>query len=233
MLPARSAIDAVIFDAGGVLLMPDAEAGRAAVATLNCDTRLEDWHRAHYVGNVVLDQMQTTDWPAHRRAIAAEVGVAADQLDAAAALIEPIFSGTAWVAADGAAEALRLLSEAGYRLAVVSNAWGMVAQWLEQHEICSVNGSGLTRVGAVIDSHVVGIEKPDPRIFGLALDALGVEPGRSLYIGDTVRFDVLGALAAGLHPVHVDPYGFCTGQHSHIAALAELTSWLTSDWAAE
>jgi len=227
MLPAPSAIDAVIFDAGGVLLMPDAEAGRAAIATLNCETRPEDWHRAHYAANVVLDRMQTLDWQAHRRAIASEVGVAADQLDAAAALIEQIFAGTAWVAADGAAEALRELSEAGYKLAVVSNAWGMVAQWLEQHEICTVNGSGLTRVGAVIDSHLVGIEKPDPRIFQLALDALGVEPARSLYVGDTITFDVVGALAAGLHPVHVDPYSFCTGPHGHITALGELTRWLS------
>ena len=227
MLPAPSAIDAVIFDAGGVLLMPDAEAGRAAIATLNCETRPEDWHRAHYAANVVLDRMQTLDWQAHRRAIASEVGVAADQLDAAAALIEQIFAGTAWVAADGGAEALRELSEAGYKLAVVSNAWGMVAQWLEQHEICTVNGSGLTRVGAVIDSHLVGIEKPDPRIFQLALDALGVEPARSLYVGDTITFDVVGALAAGLHPVHVDPYSFCTGPHGHITALAELTRWLS------
>jgi putative hydrolase of the HAD superfamily len=227
MLPAPSAIDAVIFDAGGVLLMPDAEAGRAAIATLHCETSPEDWHRAHYVGNLVLDQMQTLDWQAHRRAIASEVGVTADQLDAAAVMIEQIFAGTAWVAADGAAEALRVLGEAGYKLAVVSNAWGMVAQWLEQHEICSVNGSGLTKVGAVIDSHLVGIEKPDPRIFHLALDALGVEPARSLYVGDTIKFDVLGAQAAGLHPVHVDPYGFCAGPHTHIATLAELTSWLT------
>jgi putative hydrolase of the HAD superfamily len=229
VLPAPSAVDAVIFDAGGVLLMPDAEAGRAAIATLNCETRPEDWHRAHYVGNLVLDQMQTLDWQAHRRAIASEVGVPADQLDAAAAMIEQIFARTAWVAADGAAEALRVLADASYKLAVVSNAWGMVAQWLEQQDICSVNGSGPTRVGAVIDSHVVGMEKPDPRIFRLALDALGVEPARSLYVGDTVKFDVVGALAAGLHPVHVDPYGFCTGAHSHVAELAELTSWLTGE----
>lgn len=229
MLPAPSAVDAVIFDAGGVLLMPDAEAGQAALATLNCETRPEDWHRAHYASNVVLDRMQTLDWQEHRRAIASEVGVPTDQLDAAAGLIEQIFARTAWVAADGAADALRVLATAGYKLAVVSNAWGMVAQWLEQHEICSVNGSGLTRVGAVIDSHIVGIEKPDPRIFRLGLDALGVEPDRSLYVGDTVKFDVLGALAAGLHPVHVDPYGFCTGPHAHVTGLAELTSWLTSD----
>jgi putative hydrolase of the HAD superfamily len=84
-------------------------------------------------------------------------------------------------------------------------------------------------VAAVIDSHLVGIEKPDPRIFQLALDALDVVPERSLYVGDTVRFDVNGALAAGLQPVHVDPYGFCDGLHCHIASLAELTESLVAD----
>jgi putative hydrolase of the HAD superfamily len=133
------------------------------------------------------------------------------------------------VPVDGAADALRALSAAGYKLAVVSNAWGTIAEWLEQHGVCSVTDDELPRVGAVIDSHLVGIEKPDPRIFQLALDAIDVVPERSLYVGDTVRFDVNGALAAGLQPVHVDPYQFCDGPHSHIASLAELTDWLVAD----
>lgn len=231
-IPAPDAIDAVIFDAGGVLLLPDAAAGRAAIATLGCESTPGDWRRAHYAALQVLEEMEAIDWRVHRRAIAAEVGVGAEHLDAAAALIQDVLAGTAWVAADGAADVVRVLSDAGYQLAVVSNAWGTVAQWLEQEQICSVDGDALTRVGAVIDSHLVGIEKPDPRIFQLALDALGVPAERSLYVGDTVRFDVNGALAAGLHPVHVDPYQFCGGQHSHVTALTELTNWLAAQPAA-
>lgn len=227
-LPDPGAIDAVVFDAGGVLLLPDAEAGRAAIASLDCDSTPEDWHRAHYVALEVLEQMHTTDWPTHRRAIAAAVGVPEHRLREAAALIEDIMANTAWVAVDGAAAALQALADAGYKLAVVSNAWGTVAQWLEQHGVCSVTGDGMAQVAAVIDSHLVGIEKPDPRIFQLALDALRVAPERSLYVGDTVRYDVDGAHAAGLHPVHVDPYRFCDGAHGHITALEELTSWLVT-----
>lgn len=84
----------------------------------------------------------------------------------------------------------------------------------------------MPRVSVVIDSHVVGIEKPDPRIFGFALDVLGADPARCLYVGDTIRFDVRGALAAGLFPVHMDPFGHCDGPHAHISALADLTEWL-------
>lgn len=224
--PDRRDIDAVVFDAGGVLLLPDAEAGRAAIATLACDSTPEDWHRAHYATLRLLETMQPIDWPAHRRAMAAEIGVPDESLEAAAALIEEVMAGTAWVAVPGAADALRALSGAGYKLAVVSNAWGTVAQWLEQHGVCSVEVGDLPQVATVIDSHLVGIEKPDPRIFQLAIDVLEVAPERSIYVGDTIRFDVDGAYAAGLHPVHVDPYDFCDGRHRHVADLDELTSWL-------
>jgi len=224
--PERGEIDAVVFDAGGVLLLPDAEAGRAAIATLDCESTPEDWRRAHYATLPLLDQMQPIDWRAHRRAIAVEIGVPDDSLEAAAALIEDVMASTAWVAVPGAADALRALSGAGYQLAVVSNAWGTVAQWLEQHGVCSVAGGDLPQVATVIDSHLVGVEKPDPRIFQLALDVLSVPPERSLYVGDTIRFDVDGAHRAGLHPVHVDPYDFCDGSHRHVAGLAELTGWL-------
>lgn len=224
--PDRRDIDAVVFDAGGVLLLPDAEAGRAAIATLDCVSTLEDWHRAHYATLSLLDEMQPIDWPTHRRAVAAAIGVPDEYLEAAGALIEEVMSGRAWVAVPGAADALRALSGAGYKLAVVSNAWGTVAQWLEQHGVCSVEDGDLPRVATVIDSHLVGVEKPDPRIFQLAIDALGVPPERSIYVGDTIKFDVNGAYGAGLHPVHVDPYEFCDGSHRHVAGLAELTSWL-------
>lgn len=227
-LPDPEAIDAVIFDAGGVLLLPDAEAGRAAIRTLSFESRREDWHRAHYTANQVLDRMEIPDWSAVRRVIASAVGVPDDQLDAAVALLEELMEFTPWVAVDGAADALRALSGAGYQLAVVSNASGNVAELLHDNGVCSVSGDGLPQVGIIVDSYLVGIEKPDPRIFHMALDALGVAPGRSLYVGDTVRFDVRGALAAGLQPVHVDPFSMCSGGHCHIRDLAELTGWLAA-----
>jgi putative hydrolase of the HAD superfamily len=84
-------------------------------------------------------------------------------------------------------------------------------------------------VGVVVDSAVAGVAKPDPAIFRIALDALGVPPSRTvLHVGDSLRFDVAGALAAGLQPVHLDPYGFCPNPdgHPHIRALAELAGML-------
>jgi putative hydrolase of the HAD superfamily len=226
-LPDPEAVDAVIFDAGGVLLLPDAAAGQAAVATLDCESSREDWHRAHYTANLAIDQMTTLDWESARQVIASAVGVPDGKLDTAVALLEELMETTPWVAVDGAADALRALSGAGYQLAVVSNASGNVAQLLADNRVCSTEETGLTRVGIIVDSFLVGIEKPDPRIFHIALDALGVAADRSLYIGDTIRFDVIGARAAGLHPVHVDPFRLCADDgHSHIATLGDLARWL-------
>ena len=59
----------------------------------------------------------------------------------------------------------------------------------------------------VVDSHVVGVEKPNPAIFRVALDRLGVPAARALYVGDIRSVDEGGAAAAGVHFVLIDPWG--------------------------
>lgn len=230
---ATDAIDAVIFDAGGVLLLPDAHLGQALFAGLGNDEALsawpDAWYRAYYAAMRFLDQADPTGQPSARRAMAEAVGVAPDRIEAGVSVMDQV-AAAPWTAVDGAVQALRDLSDAGYKLAVVSDSNGTIAQELERLGICSVDDSDITRVGAVVDSHLAGVEKPNPAIFRIALDALGIEADRSLYVGDTVRFDVAGAQAAGMHAVHLDPFSFCTGPgnqgHSHITGLLELTSWL-------
>jgi putative hydrolase of the HAD superfamily len=100
----------------------------------------------------------------------------------------------------GVPDALARLRAAGLRLVVVSNADGTVEE-------------GLTRAGlrphlhAVVDSQVVGFEKPDPRIFTHALGLFGSDPARTLHVGDFYAADVLGARAAGVHALLLDPHG--------------------------
>ena len=91
-------------------------------------------------------------------------------------------------------EALGRLRAAGLRLGVVSNSDGRVEQALQE--------AGLRDYfDVVIDSSLVGIEKPDPRIFLAALEALGVRPDEVLYVGDLYEVDVVGARAAGIEAV--------------------------------
>jgi putative hydrolase of the HAD superfamily len=228
-LPPSDGIDAVLLDAGGVLLLPDADAGRRALQALGCESIAEDWHRAHYLVGRALDDMEPIDWPAMDRLVASVVGAPEPDLEEAARIVRDHYLAVPWVPVQGATEALRALGAAGYLLGVVSNAGGTVEEWLAQGRVCSTsNDEGVPPVGVVIDSSVVGIEKPEPGIFHLALEALGVEAERTIYVGDIVRFDVVGAEAAGLQPVHLDPLGSCGGRHCHVSSLEELVEWLAA-----
>lgn len=111
------------------------------------------------------------------------------------------------------------LRELGYRLAVVSNADGRVERLLEDVGVRD-------RFEFVLDSHVVGVEKPDPRIFLQACERLGLEPGQCLYVGDLYPVDVVGARAAGLRAVLLDPMGRLDYPVDRIRGLGELRDYL-------
>ncbi len=86
---------------------------------------------------------------------------------------------------------------AGLRMAVVSNANGTVRLLFERLGL-------LGAFDAVLDSAVEGIEKPDPRLFRLALERLRADPATALHVGDLYHVDVVGARAAGLRAVLLD-----------------------------
>jgi FMN phosphatase YigB (HAD superfamily) len=96
-------------------------------------------------------------------------------------------------------DALSRLRSRGYRLVVVSNSDGTAAH--------SLDAAGLLPLmTAVIDSALVGYEKPDPRIFTAALERSGAAAARTLHVGDLYHADVSGALGAGIHAVLLDPF---------------------------
>jgi putative hydrolase of the HAD superfamily len=109
-----------------------------------------------------------------------------------------------------ATAALALVREAGLVAAVISNSNGSVASILDALGF-------LPYLDFVLDSSVVGIEKPDPRIFRLALQQTGVAPGEAVYVGDLYSVDVLGARAVGMDAVLLDP-GACWGERDCPAA---------------
>ena len=67
-----------------------------------------------------------------------------------------------------------------------------------------------------VDSGKGGIEKPDPRIFRIALDNFAVKPERALHLGDVFATDVLGARAAGVRHALIDPYKHYAGRHAEV-----------------
>jgi HAD superfamily hydrolase (TIGR01509 family) len=99
---------------------------------------------------------------------------------------------------DGVDAALGHLRAAGIKLAVVSNSEGTVERMLQE--------VGLRRhLDAVFDSWIVGVAKPDPRIFIMALDRLDVPADQAIMVGDTPGTDIAGARAAGVKAALIDP----------------------------
>ncbi len=127
----------------------------------------------------------------------------------------------------GSREALRELATLGVGLAVVSNADGTVEAQLRADQVCQVGPGPGVPVSIVLDSAVVGISKPDPAIFELALDAVGVDAGHAVFVGDTPPVDVRGARAAGVTPILVDPFDLHTDVDcARVRALAEVPGLL-------
>jgi putative hydrolase of the HAD superfamily len=222
-------VEAVLLDAGGVLLLPDPAAMRRALAGLGAAPDDELVARAHYASTHEIDGLDPVDWREVDAVIATMFGIPEAQHDDAFRAIESVYDSEGWVPIAGVTGALLRLQSAGMPLAVVSNAGGTMEQQLLSHRICAVEpgDAEVAEVAIVVDSHVVGVEKPDPAIFEIALAALGRDATNAVYLGDTVYFDVEGALAAGLSPVHVDPYGFCAANdHPHVASLEEFVARL-------
>lgn len=238
-----SAIDAVVFDIGGVFLLPHPEPIRTHLSSLGIGAPAADapYHRAHYKGAHVLAERVVADpaldestvgfWRTYEAAYLGEIGLRGEDL-AHALDSWPVLYDLAvvelwrWVQ-DHNVAAMRRLAAAGVPMAVVSNNDGTAAVQMARFGVCQVGAGPLCPVAAIVDSGAVGVAKPDPAIFAPALDALGTEPARTVYVGDMFHADVRGAQAAGMPVVQVDPYDFHDGwAHARVPDLGALADRL-------
>lgn len=121
---------------------------------------------------------------------------------------------------EGAREMLDQIAALGVRRAVVSNSDGRAERHLTD---CGVR-EGLE---FVVDSHLVGVEKPAARIFEIALERLAVPADHALYVGDIIAVDVRGARAAGMHVVLIDPYrNYAPRGVMQIPHIGALPAWI-------
>ena len=121
--------------------------------------------------------------------------------------------------AQGTTEVLDRLAKR-YELGVISNSDGTMARLLK--------AVGLGRYfRSITDSGAVGHQKPSPEIFRMALEAMGVQPEESVYVGDIYSVDYLGATGAGMQAVLIDELGTYDGLDvPRISKLAELEAVL-------
>lgn len=208
-LPTRSrGLEAVIFDAGNTLIFADWEAiievARAHGRTLT----VRELEEAEYAGRASVAHYMAQD-PASRDATRGVVyfGAILEKTGIGGEIARKIADGVLevhqrsglWrVVPPGLVKSLERLKAAGLTMGVISNADGKVAQYLERAGLSSF-------FSFVIDSHLVGVEKPDRRIFEMGLEQAGVAAARSLYAGDIYEIDVLGARTAGMEAVLIDP----------------------------
>ena len=194
------ALRAVLFDAGNTLVFLDYARIAAGVGAA-LGIRLTGDQLASNAPAAARAMEQTAGSDQHRAAAFLEAlfllgGVAAERLGEVRDRLTVLHRERhLWCSVkERTRESLLRLREAGLRLGVVSNSDGRAEQALEE--------AGLRDCfDVVIDSGLVGIEKPDPRIFQTALKALGVAPEEALYVGDLYAVDVVGARGAGMDAV--------------------------------
>jgi putative hydrolase of the HAD superfamily len=226
---------AVLLDAGGVLVLPDrdriAGALRRAEVPVPSPSRLDDAHHraaARFSEHIDVDADWVGAWHGYLHDYALACTADSDELvdlDELHRHLDSEFADAAlWSSPiPGVRQHLERLAATGVRLGVISNADGLMALRLRELEILQVGpGLGVT-VECVIDSGDVGVMKPDPRIFTIALQAMDVEPADAWYVGDMPAFDVVGARRAGLRPWIIDPLGLHIGEgYGRVASLDEL-----------
>ena len=201
---------AVIFDAGGTLLhMPRpreailrdlcAEMGLAITAEQSVRACLasERYYVRHYLD---YSGDQGEFWRRYHGEALRDLGIPDPTGERADRLSHGFGLAGVWQPYPEAAEVCRGLKALGIRLGVLSNGPATVKDLLSQAGL-------LAFFDAVLASQSVGIEKPDPRIFRLMLERLGIAAEEALFVGDLYEIDVLGARGAGLEAVLIDREG--------------------------
>ena len=203
-------VDAILFDAGGVLVLPDPTVLGPLLAYYGGDPALTAHVRAHYRGMAAKSAAGSTEtfWDEYNLAYVRTVGVGEPDVRHAAHALGRTRHALLWRwVIPESATALRALHSAGVPIGVVSNASGQIEEVLSRSGVCQTGPGDHTPVRVIVDSHLVGVSKPDAAIFDHALAMFhGIDRERIAYVGDSVTMDIAGARAAGLHAVLLDPY---------------------------
>jgi putative hydrolase of the HAD superfamily len=222
---SASPIRAIFFDAGNTLLRMNYPAIAAELAARGIRVTPEHVQRAEWRARVRLDEAllsrrapgTSTETPAtagrYLRFLLEELGVTDEAIVRGLTEWRRAYNPPVglWNVRDpDAPAALSLVRGAGLRAAVISNSNGSIHSILEALGLAA-------HLDFVLDSFLVGVEKPDPRIFRLALERAGLEPAQAVYVGDLYSIDVVGARAAGMGAVLLDP-GECWGARDCPAA---------------
>lgn len=121
----------------------------------------------------------------------------------------------------GVPATLELLKAMGLKLVVVSNANGRLPLLFDRLDLTK-------HFDVILDSAIEGVEKPNPRLFQIALERAGADPASTIHVGDLYHVDVEGARSAGLRALLLDEAdlyaGFACARIRHISELPDIVA---------
>jgi len=226
----------IFFDAGNTLVYPRVEELAADLTQQGYPATAEDFFAAERVGKRKLDEwlwpqirqgevprtIDTYYWAENLKALVERLGV---PVPARLAVMQRVARGfgeiTLWSRVlPETPPFLEKLRAQGYRLGVISNSIGTMEQQLERVDLAR-------HFEIIVDSALVGFEKPHPEIFRKALERAAVEPAEAAFVGDTNATDMGGAHLAGLRGILIDRVGaYPDIQTPRITSLPELEKYL-------
>ena len=197
-----NAVELLLLDAGNTIVYLDHDAvGDLVGLTASAVQRAERPAKRHYAKLLRAGMSHADGWRIFIKSLLREAGAHGDldeQVDVLRAAHERL---NLWRRVpDDLPAHLERARLAGLRLGVISNSEGGVRDILNHVGVAH-------HFDLIVDSHEVGVCKPDPKIFEIALNHFGVNAHRALYAGDIVEVDVDGARNAGLQAALIDTLG--------------------------
>jgi len=223
----RDKLKALLFDFGGTLAFLDYELLAREFSREGRKIDALALEHAEYAGRAAIDkclagapgkEADNSVYEHFFRAWMAAAGIGEAEIRECASIFGAIHKeASLWrVVRPGTVEALEAFKSQGFKLAIVSNAEGRIESDAKRFGLAPY-------FDVIIDSHVVGVAKPDPRIFQIALERLGVSADEARFAGDIYSIDVAGARAAGIEARLVDQHQrYHWVEHEKIRHVAEI-----------
>lgn len=205
MISLKSKPEAIFFDLGGTLLYPDYPFVKFEFLKHGKNLDEETFLRAISIAGKRLDSFMkttiTTDSsraPIYAKYILEECGWTEKPEDFVENIIVPRHKEVNFwnYLLPGTNELLEVL-KTRCRIAIISNSDGRAEKKAIQYGL-------INNLEFVIDSFIEGVEKPDPEIFLIATNRMGLKPEKCMYVGDIFSIDAVGAKNTGMIPVWID-----------------------------
>jgi len=223
---------AIFFDAGNTLLFPRLEELAEDLTAQGYPATVEDFYAAERRGKLRLDEwlwpkirsgevprlVDYVYWAEYLRALMERIHAPEAQHERLThRLVERFKDIRFWSRVLPETDTyLETLRRGGYYLGVISNSIGTMEEQLRRVDLAR-------HFHAVLDSAIVGVEKPHAAIFHMALARAGVDSSEAVFVGDIHSTDVGGARGAGLLGILMDRVGAYTDPDCpRIVSLPEL-----------